>query len=351
MATRITFTDDVGRITTASNIDGSIRWHMYERPFGTGTSIFVRREVNGTLEAEVRFLAEGEKPDILFDPVTAKWIFHYVLNEKAFRIEIDEPDAPVTQAPQTGTVIDLFRGTEPNQRDPQTTAQNAAQRVKALAPSDADNGPPAPDAVEIAAGLTPGTTLTIRWRAKPSTTLVQNLHVAGFNVYAQLFDSARALVQVNSSLVPFVGFDPVLYELEVPARPGRYFVAQVNYNGPNDQVTLVEGRIRSVPAFILSNGVNLPSIVTSIMDRKIGESREPEDLTFTVVDTAPVNIIRADDFNDHGPGESFAAAETTIVSLEVVQVADFDETFADHGPGEAFTAVVDVNNQGGVIIG
>lgn len=356
MATQITFTDDVGRISTASNSDGSIRWHVYERPFGNGVSIFVQREVNTVLEAEVRFLNEGDRPEIFFDPVTSKFLFFYRLNENVFKIEIDEGDAPATQAPQTGTTIDHFRGMGAFSEETRTIEEIVSESQVGLGPIDAESGPSGMDSVSVVASEDPGNTLRVRWRAKNPGTTSQNPFVAGFNVYAQLFDSNRALTKLNGSLIPFEGFDPKLYEFEVPAKGGRYFVTQVNRRGDANP-TLVEGRIRSPFGEALSDGVTLPEGNDSIMNARPGDGIQSEDLKFGFVDTAPLTILQADTFPSHGPNDSFADPDTEIlVEYFVVLVSDgatfpIDDQFADVSLGEGFVAKIDIDQQGSVIIG
>lgn len=352
MATQITFTDDVGRISTASNADGSIRWHVYERPFGNGISIFVQREVNTVLEAEVRLLAEGDRPEIFFDPVTSKFLFFYRLNENVFKIEIDEGDPPATQAPQVGTTIDHFRGMGGFSEETRTIREILPENQIGLGPIDADNGPTRMDAVAVVASQNLGK-IKVRWRAKNPDSEGQT--VAGFNVYGQLFDAGRALLKLNGSLIPFEGFDPKLYEFEVPARGGRYFVTQVNRKGADP--TFVEGRIKPPFGDTLTNGVTLPEANTSIMNARQGESIQPEDLKFVFVDTAPLTIIRADTFPGHARGDSFNDPGTEIVvEYVVVLVSDgatfpIDDQFKDVSTGEGFVAKINIDQQGGVIIG
>lgn len=349
MATQITFTDDVGRIATASNVDGSIRWHVYERPFGSGTSIFVQRETPpGNLEPEVRLLNEGERPEIFFDPVAGQWVFTYVLNENVFVIYIDEFTAPATQPPQTNTTISHYRQAV-STSDDRTLQQASSQTFVGLAPGGDIILVPTVDTVAVAAGGNPGATLTIRWRATPSIQGNLNVRVAGFNVYRR--GAAGATPKINSSLIPFEGFDPKIYEFDVPAEVGRYYVTQVNDDGS-------EGRLIPPTDTALSDGTEAADVILSVMDRKIGEAREPEDLVFTFVDATPLFILRTDTFADHGPGETQIEPSNLIEDITEFTIVDVNDgafpivdPFDSHGPSESFTAIIDIDNQGGVIIG
>jgi len=349
MATQITFTDDVGRIATASNVDGSIRWHMYERPFGTGTAIFVQREVSGVLDPEVRFLNEGERPSIFFDPVSSQWVFTYTLNENVFVVFIDEFTPPATQPAQVNTLINNLRVSGPVPGDDRTAGEEEAQTVLGLSPGASIVKVPKLDSVAIAASGNPGVTLTVRWKAQQSLLTNFNVDAAGFNIY--LKGAGGSIVRVNGSLVPFEGFDPKIYEFEVPAVQGTYFVTQVNVNGD-------EGRLIGPRDVALSDGTEAADVILSVMGRKLGEGVQTEDLVFGIIDATPVFVLRNDTFSSHGPEETLIEPGSlieTIVQLTVVSVNDgtfpLVDTFPSHGPSESFTAIVDIDSQGGVIIG
>ena len=289
MATRITFTDDVGRIATASNADGSIRWHAYERPFGNGITIFVQREVNGVLEAEVRLLNEGERPEIFFDPATSRWLIFYVLNENAFLITADENDVPATQPPQLGTTADQFR---PSTSDP--NAQTYDQRLSNRVPLGgiavgAYNGPPDVGAFGVGA-FVPGTTFAVRWVPESSALTNLNLNIAGFRILRQ--DFGGPVVDVTpGGFIAFDGFR--LYEESVAAVPGRYFVVQDNFRG--DATTAIVEGLPLPPGDTMVSAGDTSDLAISRFEIRTGQGfRTAADTGLTFVDSAPVLIIEVD---------------------------------------------------------
>lgn len=354
---QITFTGDVGRVAAATNADGSIIWYCYERPYLTGTSIFVQRCLNGVFQAEVRFLAAGQRPNIFFDPFTTQWIFTYVLNEKLYMITIGETDAPTPQPSQTGTLIDHYRLAPIQQPDLRSIAESSFQRDTGDGPIDADNSPPPPNALRVGASEVPGVNFTVQWRATPNTTSNQNLYCVGFNIYVRRY-SDGALLKANSTMIPFMGFDPHVYTAEVPAVAGKYYVTQVNTKGPNSSQQ-IEGRIKPPFDEVFSNGVNLPTVNTSRMGQLFGQGRPgPEDLVFTVTSFAPVTIIPNDDlFKQTMAGDAAIPSSSYTFVYTVVQVVSaslyppLQDTYMQSAFGEGLKLFISGSGTGVISIG
>lgn len=328
MATRITFSADVGQIATASNTDGSIRWHVYERPFGNGTTIFVQREVNGSLEAEVRLLAEGTKPEVYFDANLSKWLLFYVLNESAFLITADENDPIATQPPQVDTTQDTLAT---NFTQPLNLNMVARQLYDALPGfGTIYNGPPAVASMRVGAGTNPST-IAVRWLPKTS----DNLLVAGFLVYF-LDPATRRYSRIGT----FEPYNPLAldYEQIVPRASGMYFVVQVNYKG-NASTQLIVGRIQR-PNDTIDDNTPLDRFNPRFGDGQLGE--------FIFVDRTPVLVIRGDSFSPRfGDGASNTFALATFLPIQVADELDvFKPRF-----GDGFTASLSQTGFGGVIIG
>ncbi len=351
MATQITMTDDVGDITTASNADGSIRMHMYTRPFGNGNTVYVRREVDGVLDAEVRLLAEGTNPHIFFDIGSAQWVLTYVLNEKLWMILFGEFDVPVTQPSQTGTIVDHHRKTF-DVGNNQTTKEILAASSVGI-PDGSLDSIATPQSVAITAGTTPGTNFTIRWvPTKPGDPV--HARLAGFHVYGPEAGKPGSLVQLNGTLVPFDGFR--LYELVVPAVPGRYYVTQVEYtkSGAGTSGRLVEGRRRGDVDTAFGDGLSTPAFINaSRLSSSMGRGGDFQDQPFLVIDKTPIKIERGSLFDGRGPGESRKLApEISVIEYGIVQLdTPILDTLTSRGPGEGFVAVIDIDQQGGIIIG
>lgn len=94
--TQITFSSDVSGVSTDSNADNSIRWHVYEReslssPGDRG--IYLRREVNSNLEPEKQIVSIGEKPKIYF--LANNWILLFKLRDRIAKISYAEQLDPV----------------------------------------------------------------------------------------------------------------------------------------------------------------------------------------------------------------------------------------------------------------
>ena len=328
MATRITFSADVGQISTASNTDGSIRWHAYTRPFGNGRTIFVQREVNGTLEAEVRLLAEGSKPEVYFDANLSKWLLFYVLNENAFLITADENDPIATQPSQTDTTQDTFAT---NLSRP-TNLNQVAQQLYDTQPGIGSiyTGPPAVAQLQIGAG-TSDSTLGVRWVPKQT----ENELVAGFLVF--LLDPATKKYNQVGTFEPYSA-SATFYEQVVPKVAGTYFVVQVNYQG-NVSQQLSVGRIQQ-PSDNVDDNSALDRFNPRIGDGLLGD--------FVFVDRTPVLVIRSDTFKPRigGNGE----VSLSFVTYEPIQAADEADTIKPRY-GDGFTASLEQTGSGGVIIG
>lgn len=356
MGTKITFTNDTGRVSTAQNADGSIRWHCYERTIAGKTAVYVQRELGGVLQPEVKLIQEGDRPEVFFEPVLFQWIFLYRLNERIWMLRYLEAEVPVPQPSQSDTIVDQFQ-VGPTE-DPETSSVAGRQvvMIDSVPSIDAYSGPPAPNAVGVGAASVPGM-LSIRWRARPTSLADGNstfdydptkTYIIGWNVYRRRADDG-AVEKLNLSIVPFEGFDPKIYELIVPAVAGSYFVTQINYQGPYSS-NLVEGRLKSPRDTIQTDGNSLPQIVRSFMDAKIGEGFPPDAIRFVVVSFAPVNIIVPQDSFPSHLGEGFNVPVLVTFQYTVLFVGDLLDTFPSH-LGEGFVSRLTETGQGSVIIG
>jgi len=354
MATQITFTSDVGKISVASNSDASIIWYVYERPYLTGTSIFVQRDINGTLESEVRLLAEGERPEIFFDPIEGTWIFCYVLNENLYLITLDENDAPATQVAQTATIIDNLQLAVFSAPVNDSVKQLEAGKVIGNMPIHADATKPI-SAIAVAASPTPSSTMMIRWRALPSSLSNLNLNIAGFNVYGKLHGTGK-LVRFNSTLVPFVKLDPHIYEFEIPSQAAKYFVTQVNFKGPNS-TQLIEGKIKAPFDTIESDGISEPAANTSRLSSRFNSSMFPSSRNITVVETRPVNVIPpTDDYIQTAFGKGMFSPATVVSEYGIVQVKSGStqpivDTYTQTSWGKGIGRFISGTAFGSIIIG
>ena len=345
MSTPITSTGDVGRISIATNNSASITWYCYERPYANGTSVFVQREVNGVFEAEVRFLAEGTRPEIFFDPIDNEWVFCYVLNEKLWMITIGETDVPITQAAQTGTIIDHFRMATFNNPESQVIRQIASAVTIGIGHIDI-NDSKAVNAISVGASADPAM-WSVRWRAQPSVDSNLNLNIAGFYVYVRRHLDG-AVIRANENLVQFHGFDPIVYAVDVDPVMGQYFVVQVNYKGDaSDQ--LVEGRIKSSPSDTISGIVGN----TSLMGLKFGEASRTDDLDFTFVDTLPASVLPPQDTfhqNSYGMGDS-GSYNVNFTYDFVYAISGTDSTFNQNSYGEGVRLFISGAGLDSIVVG
>lgn len=345
MATPLTSTGDVGRISVATNNSATITWYCYERPHNTGTSIFVQREVNGSFEPEVRLLAEGGRPEIFFDPIDNIWIFTYVLNEKLWMITIGENDAPATQAGQTGTVIDHYRSVVFDQPETQVVRQVAGAVTIGLGHIDADDSKSV-NSMAVGASTDP-TKWSVRWRAEPTAITNENLNIAGFYVYVRRIGDG-AVVRASEQMTPFHGFDPVVYSVDVDPVEGRYFVVQVNYKGDaSDQ--LYEGRIRTTPSDTIQGIVGN----TSRTKLSYGEASRTQDLDFTFVDTSPASILPPQDtFNQNSFGMGVSGSYNVISQFDFVYaISGTDSTFNQNSYGEGVRLFISGAGLDNIVVG
>jgi hypothetical protein len=347
LANQITFTDDVLNISTASNADGSIRWHVYEKPHGNGTSIFVQREVNAVLEAEVRLLAEGARPEIFFDAANLEWIFIYNLQENAFMIRYDELEVPTTALPQVGdTAVDHY-STSAGNPNTKTTGQRAQEKVFNRNFQDADNAPPTPDSVAIGAGPTPGTDFRVRFLPHANQ---QDVNIAGFNIYVKRL-SDGGVERANGALVPFTGSLLSVHEAVVPAIAGTYFVTQVNRKGTSAVPTaLEEGRKRAPNDFVPGTGLDLDAAITSFMHPFVGEGVVGK---ITFVQAGVIFFtVPTDTYKDAHIGEGFDLfAEVITTTFPIVLPFPPPDLYKDAHIGEGFKKKILLVGTGGVIIG
>lgn len=313
MATPITDTGDVGVISVATNANATITWYAYERPHGTGTSIFIQREVNGVFETEVRFLAEGEKPKIFFDPTQLEWILLYVLNENLWMITIDEETEPATQSSQSGTVVDNFTSKHVDSKNKFTAKTIISERsIHGSNTYSIDNTKTLED-VTVVASMTPSTTMNVRWKAKDNTISNQNENIYGFNIYARRFLDG-ALAKINNDPILFKGDTSEIYEHEVPKAGGQYFVTQINYKG-NVTSQLIEGLIKPPSDKAFKNDIESNEDIGS--SRNYGESLGA--IPYNISDNAAANVIPpVDNMESLGGGGLFNSS--SIINNDVVQV-------------------------------
>jgi hypothetical protein len=346
LANQITFTDDVINISSASNADGTVRWHVYERPHGNGTSIFVQRELSGVLQAEVRLLAEGARPEIFFDSGNSEWIFIYNLQENAFMVRYDENEVPIPLIPQTGdTAVDHYSSTL-GQRSTATLGERADRQVINRGPQDADNKPPSPDSVSVAAGPSPGTNFRIRWLPHAGQ---QDVLIAGFNVYVKR-SSDGGMQKVNGALVPYLGSLLQVHETVVPVVAGRYYVTQVNRKGTAAVLTsLEEGRKREPSDAIEGDGLSLGGAVEAFMHRFMGEGLVGT-ITFVQGGSVFANAP-TDAYKDAHMGEGFDLVGD-VVQGNIPLVVEFaDDNYKDAHMGEGFDKGILLVGTSGVVIG
>lgn len=111
--TQITFSSDVNEVSTDSNVDGSIRWHVYEKdselsPGDKG--IFLRREINfGVLEPEKQIVSIGADPKVYF--LVNEWILLFKLNGRIAKIRYSEnldPNVTIIPGKQIGEVSEFM---------------------------------------------------------------------------------------------------------------------------------------------------------------------------------------------------------------------------------------------------
>jgi len=365
VATQITFTNDVGEVSTASNLDGTIRWHVYERTVNGLRSVYLQRELAGVLQPEVKLIIEGDTPEVYFAEDLGgagvhQWVIFYHFHEQLWMLRYTENEAPVTIAIQT---LDLFHNalrTLPSAEVPRTDAPTIADRQAeffgAIAPQDVYNGPLPPSSVAVAASPNPGM-FRVRWRARASTQTSGNADffsdpmkhfIAGFNVYRRNPDAS--IQKLNGVLVPFAGLDPTLYEFETPAAPGTYFVSQVNFRGPL-MTDLVEGRV-GVRDLIRTDGDDMPDVIRSVVGAGPGEGKRREDFEILFNNLAPIFLgAQFDPFNSHGPGEGFNSNAAIGFDYDTFFIDIATDPFNGHGPGEGFQSRVVQTGFGTIIIG
>lgn len=95
--TQITFSSDVNEVSTDSSVDGSIRWHVYEKDSESSPGdkgIYLRREVNsGVLEPEKQIVSIGTDPKIYF--LVNEWILLFKFSDRIAKITYTQEEDPV----------------------------------------------------------------------------------------------------------------------------------------------------------------------------------------------------------------------------------------------------------------
>lgn len=337
MPTQITNTDDVLSISLASNVDGTIRWHVYERVKGTGSALYVQREVDHEFETEVEIVPEGGKPRITFDHLNSVWVLLYVLNENVFMLQYTETELPTGIAEQNETAVNHFVGHVNDGSETQTIAQRAAAARIGVKVRDAYNGPPAPVSTAIAANPTPGY-VNIRWQP----TLRDDVRIAGFRVWRKNASNG-ALVSLTG-IVPYEGVG--VHEAAVPYKQGTYYVTQVHYKGDSDTDT-TEGRVLPPGDTVSGDLVS----IEAFMDAKMGEGFT---LRTEKIDAGIVLIIvPGDQMNSQyrGEGFNFTFENPQEIVPIVLPTGDTQSLFNDRHTGEGFVLRVQRTGLGSVIIG
>ena len=306
MATQITFSDDVLNVSTASNTDASIRWHVYERvtnPSIRKRAIFVRRWTSGGgLEAEQQILDEGSLPKIIFDAVNSKWVILYTLYENVFVVTFAEAEVPTLQPPQVGDNVTDHERTSAIIDDGDIGGRRTmAERIESFGrlgvrKVDAYNGPPFPGTVAIVASATPDT-LAVRWTLSESdfgSTLATDL-VAGFEVYREL--------ELISGLIPFSGSFATVYDFDITSVPGNYYVRVLFYKGDSSTL-LTDNRIPKPGDRLRGSGSDIDGIILGNIFLGPGVADVANPKLLRVVDARPVTLIRSETFLRPELGES-----------------------------------------------
>lgn len=343
MATKITFTDDVGLVSTASNTSGTYRWHVYERTVAGKTAIYVQREVSSVLDPEVKFVPDGGKPKISFDATLAKWLLIYEFNEQSWMLLIDETTAPTERPIQQDTILIHMRT---GHDDPKGIDVAAAVRdsTDSMPGTDAYSAPALQFAVGVAASPTEGL-FRVRWLPKSDVTKSYfNENLVGFHVYLKRADNGQ-ITRLNLTLIPFTGFD--IYEYEVPEVGGTYMVTQVERKGRNTATT-AESRLGNPKDEVRADRRLFPTTVRSFMGRAHGEGHTP--LADITADFDVINYPTETDNLPHNRGEGFlSTAEITDDYDNIEYPVQTDNL--PHNRGEGFTSRILLTGFGPIVIG
>jgi len=93
--TQITFSSDVNEVSTDSNADGSISWHVYEKDSQSSPGykgIYLRREVNLNLEPEKQIVSIGSEPKIYF--LVNQWILLFKFADRIGKVTYSQGEEP-----------------------------------------------------------------------------------------------------------------------------------------------------------------------------------------------------------------------------------------------------------------
>jgi hypothetical protein len=356
-SSQITFSNDVGAIATASNENGSIRWHVYERNLPNGVvSIFVQRELAGVLQPEVRFIRDGQSPEVYFDPVQAQWIVLYVFNQAVWMLRADEHDAPVLQISQLGTFISHRRMGMGWDQDATTGAQRMDATLDTRDVLDATYDSMRVVSVGVGASVQPGY-FNVRWVPQFPLDIEDRQgnqrRIAGFNVYVKTYETGRVR-RVNTALVPFIGH--TIHEYEVRGRPGYWMVTQVENWGTGGHTTdgrLVEGRLGHPRNLVAGTGAAPNDVILDVMPRLCGGSYPGEDVRLVMESFAPLQVFApVDNHTMSLMGQSGEIASVTYPFTYSQEVLDDEEsamTLLPMGSGSVVTLAQD--GYGSVVIG
>jgi len=343
MATKITFTDDVGLVSTASNPSGTYRWHVYERTIAGKTAIYVQREVSSVLDPEVKFVPDGGKPRISYDDTLAKWILIYEFNEQSWMLLIDETTAPSERPIQQDTILIHMR-TAPDYPDTLDVASAVRESTDSVPSVDAYSSPAQLFSVGVAASPTEGR-FRVRWLPKRDESNPPfNENLIGFNVYMKRADTGQ-IVKLNPSLIPFVDYN--IHEYEVPEVGGVYMVTEVERKGRNTTST-AESRLGHPKDEVRADRQLLPTTIRSFMGRAHGEGASP-----TVAITADYDIINYPTETDnlpHNRGEGFTSSAAITDDFDVIAFP-IETDNLPHNRGEGFTSRILLTGYGPIVIG
>jgi hypothetical protein len=352
VATQITFSDDVLNVSTASNTDASIRWHVYERVVNAPIrkrAIFVRRWTSGGgLEAEQQILDEGSLPKIVFDDVANKWVILYTLYENVFVVTFTEAEVPALQPPQVGDNVTDHERTSAIVDDGDIGGRRTmAERIASfgrlgIRKVDAYNGPTFPGSVGVVASATPGT-LAVRWTLSSSTfgsTPAVDL-IAGFEVYREL--------ELISGLIPFSGSFSTVYNFDITAVSGNYYVRVLFYKGPSSTL-LTDNRIPKPGDFLRGTGNDIGGVILGNILLGPGMADVGNPKLISVVDARPVTVVRSETFLRPELGESHDQVDSLAQDFLPTDDAVAAETFLRPEIGRGRRLSLSQTGLGSVII-
>jgi hypothetical protein len=165
--------------------------------------------------------------------------------------------------------------------------------------------------------------------------------IAGFEVYREL--------ELISGLIPFSGSFSTVYNFDITAVSGNYYVRVLFYKGPSSTL-LTDNRIPKPGDFLRGTGNDIGGVILGNILLGPGMADVGNPKLISVVDARPVTVVRSETFLRPELGESHDQVDSLAQDFLPTDDAVAAETFLRPEIGRGRRLSLSQTGLGSVII-